>query len=173
MSGLPATIDPVVLAEKGVRLTGTLALKTLPRLAESVRSRAGEVEVDLEFTRGQGGDVRLMLGTICARVKLTCQRCLEEMDYELRSEPHLVVLRPGESEQALPPEVESLTVDKPVALSTLVEDELLLVMPMIPLHDLRHCPTRPYVESGAARDAGVGSKPNPFATLQRLKRNGR
>jgi uncharacterized protein len=168
---LPATIDPVALAEKGARLSGKLSLKGLPRLAAACRSAAGHAEVDLEFTRGEGGDVRLMIGTIRARVSLTCQRCLEEMDYELRSEPRLVLLRPGESEEELPPEVDALTVDKPIVLSTLIEDELLLVMPMIPLHDLEHCPARAFVVAGERSESATGSKPNPFAALQRLKRD--
>jgi uncharacterized protein len=168
---LPATIDPVTLAEKGAHVSGTLSLKALPRLAEVCRSTAGQVDVDLEFKRGEGGDVRLMLGTIRARVSLTCQRCLEGMDYELRSEPRLVLLRAGESEEELPPEVDALTVDKPIVLNTLIEDELLLVMPMIPLHDLEHCPARAFVAAGESREAAMGSKPNPFATLQRLKRD--
>jgi uncharacterized protein len=170
---LPATIDPVALAEKGARLTGRLSFKALPRLAEACRGQSGDVDVDLEFTRGEGGDVRLLLGTIRARVRLTCQRCLEEMDYELRSEPRLVLLRPGQAEEGLPPEVDSLTADRPIALSALVEDELLLVMPMIPLHDLEHCPARAFVATGKTRDAATESKPNPFASLQRLKRDER
>ncbi len=169
---LPSTIDPVALAEKGAHLCGTLLLKALPRLAAACRNSAGEVEVDLEFTRGEGGgDVRLMIGTIRARVSLTCQRCLEELDYELRSEPHLVLLRPGQSEDELPPEVDALTVDQPIVLSTLIEDELLLVMPMIPLHDLEHCPARAFVTAGKRADSAAGGKPNPFATLQRFKRD--
>ena len=168
---LPAAIDPIALAEKGARLSGSLSLKGLARLAAACRSPAGQVEVDLEFTRSEGGDVRLIIGTIRARVSLTCQRCLEEMDYELRSEPRLVLLRPGESEEELPPEVDALTVDRPIVLSTLIEDELLLVMPMIPLHDLEHCPARAFVSAGGRSEADTESKPNPFATLQRLKRD--
>jgi uncharacterized protein len=168
---LPAAIDPVALAEKGAHLSGRLSLKALPRLAAACRGTAGQVEIDLAFTRGEGGDVRLMIGTIRARVSLTCQRCLEEMDYELRSEPRLVLLRAGESEEELPPEVDALTVDKPIVLSTLIEDELLLVMPMIPLHDLEQCPARAFVAAGERSESARGSKQNPFATLQRMKRD--
>lgn len=171
MPGLPATIDPVLLAEKGARLTGALSFKTLPRLADSCRNPTGTVDVDLEFAREEGGNVRVMSGVLRAQAKLTCQRCLEEMDYELRSEPRVVLLRPGEPEQALAPEVDSLTVDKPVALATLVEDELLLVMPMIPLHDLEQCPARSWVESDKTETAGR-SGTNPFAALEQLKRDG-
>ncbi len=172
MSGLPTTIDPVMLADKGARLCGQISVAALPRLAESCRSRVGTVDVDLEFTRGDGGDVRLMIGHIRVRVRLTCQRCLEDMDYELSARPRVVLLRPGESDEALPPEVDSLTVDKPIALSTLVEDELLLVMPMIPLHDLAHCPARAHVTPAKAQDAAGEREPSPFAALGQLKRNG-
>jgi uncharacterized protein len=164
-------IDPVMLADKGARLCGKLAVATLPRLAETCRSHAGEVDVDLEFTRGDGGDVRLMVGSLHARVRLTCQRCLEDMDYELSARPRVVLLRPGEPDEAMPPEVDCLTVDKPIALSALVEDELLLVMPMIPLHDLEHCPARGHMAPVRAHDVAGERKPSPFAALGQLKRN--
>ena len=66
MSGqLPAQIDPIRLADEGVRFCGTLPGSEMSRLQELVlpNSRPEQVAVDLQFERtGQG--VRRMHGTI-------------------------------------------------------------------------------------------------------------
>jgi uncharacterized protein len=164
MSGLPALIDPVLLAERGARLAGRLALKGMPRLCESCVGEAGEVEVDLEFRRP--GELREMAGEVRAVIRVRCQRCLEPMELTLQTSPHLILLRPGEREDLVEAEADTLVVDKPVALGTLIEDELILALPMIPMHAPGACP------SGAEGET-TPQKRNPFAVLQNLKKTDR
>lgn len=162
---LPATINPVELAEQGARLSGTLPLKSMSRLMQACLGNGGEAQVDLHFGRAEIGNVLEMTGTVGAAVRVACQRCLEPMELELRTETRLLLLRAGEREESLSQEVDALVADRPLSLNQLVEDELLLVMPMIPLHPLARCPAREHVEA-----PGAVPKAKPLSTLGRLKR---
>jgi len=162
---LPAHIDPIQLAEKGAHLAGALALKGMPRLLQACLDDVGEIQVDLQFGRDEGGDVLELRGNIRAKVPVVCQRCLEPMTLELRTDTRLLLLRPGERVDALAQEAEALTTDRPVSLSELVEDELLLVMPMVPMHPLAVCPAKQQIKMPAATRTD-----KPLSALSRRER---
>lgn len=166
---LPATIDPIQLAERGARLTGTLPLKSMPRLAQACADVTGDIYVDLFFERGEGEQVFLLHGTLRACLHVTCQRCLEGMDLEVKAFPWLILLRPGGNRDRLDDEPDILVVDKPLLLSTLIEDELLLALPMVPTHAVNECPAGAYVKQ-ATSGAAEGKRKNPFAALNGLKK---
>jgi uncharacterized protein len=107
-----------------------------------------------------------MTGEVRARLRVRCQRCLEPMELGLAAKPALILLRPGEREDLAESEADTLVVDKPVMLSGLIEDELLLALPMFPAHAPGQCP------AGDADGARQGRK-NPFAVLQGLKKTDR
>jgi uncharacterized protein len=166
MSGLPAVIDPILLAERGATLTGTLPLKSMTRLAESVSDVDAEVEVVLDFRRTEGGNVFEMSGRLHTRLHATCQRCLQALELDVEARPRLLLLRPGDRADLAGPEADTLVVDKPLALAQLVEDELLLALPMYPAHPAGQCP---------AAIPGLKSpgKENPFSVLKGLKKTDR
>lgn len=159
---LPATFDPVQLAERGACLAGRLPLTGLPRLLKACVDNAGDVEVDLVFERGDNPNLAIVHGTVAAEVRVTCQRCLEPMRIRIVGEPRLVYLRPSEGSVPLGEDDDTIALERPVPLSEFVEDELLLAMPMIPMHELQDCPARVYTTAGQ-------HKPNPFAALQGRK----
>jgi uncharacterized protein len=163
LGSLPALVDPILLAERGERLTGTLPLKLMPRLMQACVDNEAEVQVDLGFMRGLGSDLCEMQGRLTTQIHVTCQRCLEPMELELEVRPELVFARPGERHEPLSEEAaEIIEVDKPISLAEIVEDELLLALPMVPLHALEHCPAREYA-------ATWRGKTNPFAVLKGRK----
>jgi uncharacterized protein len=162
LGSLPALVDPILLAERGERLTGTLPLKLMPRLKQACVDDEAEVQVDLGFVRGLGSDLCEMQGRLTTQVHVTCQRCLEPMELELETRPELVFARPGGREPLSEEAAEIIEVDKPISLAELVEEELLLALPMIPLHALEHCPAREYA-------ATWRGKTNPFAVLKGRK----
>jgi DUF177 domain-containing protein len=159
---LPATFDPFQLAERGARLTGRMPLKGLARLARLCVDDAGEAQVDIVFERGDNPNLAILHGTVTAEVRVTCQRCLEPMTVTIVGESRLVYLRPGEESAAPGGDDETIELERPVQMSELVEDELLLAMPMIPMHELQDCPARAYA-------AAAQGKPNPFAALRGRK----
>lgn len=169
---LPVIIDPIQLAERGARLTGTLPLKCMARLAQHCLDGSGDVFVDLAFERGVGETVFLMHGTLRVRLITGCQRCLEGMEVNLEASPSLVLLRSGAAQELSSDDADTLVADKPVSLISLVEDELLLVLPMVPMHELSQCPAKEYVTEKAGTDIRdiKGEKKNPFAVLSGLKK---
>lgn len=169
MSGrLPREIDPIRLADEGVRLQGELAGGSMTRLREAFPGgqTAQPVAVDLRFGRTTHGE-RLMRGVIETAVEATCQRCLGRVRIALTARPTTVLLRPGEVPVTAAEETEALVVEGVLDLNELVEDELLLAMPMFPMHGEGEC-TAP----GAVAPArpGKGERPNPFVVLQDLKK---
>ena len=152
---LPATIDPIQLAERGARLTGTLPLKGMSRLAQNCLDDSGEVFIDLAFERGEGEKVLLMHGTLHVTLHVKCQRCLEAMDLALEASPWFILARSEKRQDMLG--------DEP---------DVLVALPMVPMHELNQCPARDYVSAGT----DSGSKQveeegkSPFSVLSRLKK---
>jgi uncharacterized protein len=165
LGGLSATVDPILLADSGERLSGRVPIQSMARLKAQLLDEAGEVDIDLVFERSEGANLRRMRGRLVAHVALTCQRCLEAMSLDVVARPDTILLREGEPDPGLPPEADVLTVGAaPVSISELIEEELLLALPMVPMHVLAECPARKYIGAADAEE-----KSHPFAALARRK----
>lgn len=164
MSGLPVDIDPIKLAERGSHLTGTLPLRGMPRLTEFCLDDRGEVEVDLEFGRREQDNRPGMTGRLSTRLRVTCPRCLESVELRLEANPDVVLLKSDEGVLDEPDGPDSMVIGQTVELNHLVEDELLLALPMSPAHPEGRCPT-----GSANGPADQGKRINPFAVLEALK----
>lgn len=162
--GLPAVIDPLRLADEGAELHGALGLGDMPRLLELCADDSGTASVDLYFERGAQG-LRQMHGTVRAEVPVVCQRCLMPFRQAISAETWQVLLKPGEPSAVVADDADALVVTKPLPLSEIIEDELLLAMPMIPRHAPGQCRTNTAESASAIRET------NPFAALHRLKRD--
>jgi len=158
---LPVQIDPIRLADEGIRLQGELSDSDMPRLRtfSAPGSRPAAVTVDLQFERAAQG-VRRMQGTIHVCVEMLCQRCLKPLAVEVTARPFLTLLQSNVAED----DGEALQVTAPIRLRELVEDELILVMPMFPVHAGAECASLPK----AAVVPVTEGKENPFAVLQKL-----
>ena len=101
----------------------------------------------------------------------TCQRCLGEVSTYLEFDRSYRFVADEVTAEAEDDECEEdlLAISREFNLSELIEDELLMALPQVPMHDV--CPVQPKM---AAIDAefealGVEGKPNPFAALAALK----
>jgi len=159
---LPVQIDPIRLADEGVRLQGELSDSDMPRLRKfsAPGSWPAVVAVDLQFERAAQG-VRRLRGSIHVCVQMVCQRCLKPLAVEVTARPFLTLLQ---SDMAAD-DGEALQVTAPIRLRELVEDELLLAMPMIPVHAEAECTS--LTKAGAV--PVTAGKENPFAVLHELK----
>ncbi|MBI5611843.1 MAG: DUF177 domain-containing protein [Gammaproteobacteria bacterium] len=161
---LPAIIDPLRLADEGARLCGELTLKGMPRLAGLCADVRGTASIDWQFERSAQG-LRQMHGPVRATVRVICQRCLQPFTLALSADIRLVLLNPGVT--GAHDEADVLEA-KPWPLSELVENELLLAMPMIPMHAPGECQTR---APGASSETGRSDRRHPFAALGKLKQH--
>lgn len=171
MSGaLPPFLDLTQATRLDLRLTGSLAVKSLPRLVSALAADSGIASVELQAAPEVGGRI-VVTGRIHAPLVMTCQRCLESVTLEVEAEPKLAWVRNDADMEALPPEYDPLlSADGHVAVAGLVEDELLLALPLAPRHADGACRE---IRKPAARSAPATeeeNRKNPFADLAKLKR---
>ncbi len=169
---LPVHVDPIRMAETGRILEGTMALSRMDRLAEALIFKPeGDASVRLEFGVDEQG-IRNLLLRIKTELVLECQRCLEPMSFPIDTQMQLAMVTSQGEAEMLPSDYEPLLVgDEPLYLQDLVEDELLLSLPIVPRHPTDECPA-----GGAAQRSGdempqqdEKPKDNPFAKLADLK----
>lgn len=155
-------ISPLQLAEKQERLKGSVAVSALRRLTEILYSDDGNVDFDLRFDKDDQGHI-IIKGEFAVTLNLRCQRCMQAMNLAIGNSISLVVLNPGD-EQDLSDYYEPLTlVDNQIALETLLEEEILLAMPIAPVHERNNCKGSELMDKYKARTE------SPFAVLKDLK----
>ncbi len=170
---LPHYIDPQRLAEQQAELAGSYPLAALDRLVSSLHSATGEVTFQLSF--GMSGDRAVVTGQVATRLPLTCQRCLRPVSWSVNRDISLGVILNPDQVADLPDCYEPLVVapDGTVALRDIVEDELILELPVVAFHPLAVCPARDQVSNYGPGETEaleeLDQRPNPFAVLQGLK----
>lgn len=175
---LPVHIDPFRMAETRRLLEGKYALNDMTRLGESLQDTEGEVSVSLEFGIDNEG-IRFIRGRVQAEVSLICQRCLEVMRYPIDSEFVLGLVRSMAEAEALPSHYEPLVVDdEPQYLRDIIEDELLLALPIVAMHEQDACraelnlgTTKQSEKAQEEKDTGAVASDSPFAVLADLKKD--
>jgi uncharacterized protein len=142
------------------------------RLAQDTFGAPGDVNWTAQATIRPvtGGAPELWLQLSCrAAAELTCQRCLQPVKLDLQAERAIRFV----SDEAEAERLDELSDDDVLAqpgggldLRQLVEDELILALPLVPRHDT--CPQPLPMASSAAADEV--ERPNPFQALAALKR---
>lgn len=170
-NALPEFVDPMRLAETRQTLKGQVAVAAMPRLMAALAmppSVQSEVDVDLAFSvDGQG--VRRVLGSLHAELDAICQRCLQPMTLPLHVDIALGIVRALDEAEQLPDEYEPLvlaSVTEGQSLAAIIEDELLLALPVASLHEEGQCPIRSgALDKVVAEDLPPEGKRRPFAVL--------
>ena len=166
LTKLPTFIDPEQLALAHAHLQGSLPLAQMQRLRENLYDLDGHVFIDWRFFLDDQKRPNLS-GRVEAQLALQCQRCLACMHWPVAIQMALVLLLPGQSEDSVPSthEVFILT-QTPIALDTLIEEELILALPIVPKHD--ECLMNDYQIT--EDDAELKRQENPFQILKKLKK---
>ncbi|MCA0177922.1 MAG: DUF177 domain-containing protein [Proteobacteria bacterium] len=165
----PLKLDVQALAEQGGSLAGAWPLAELPRLADSVlQGTPVNWRLQGELRQLPGGAPEIWLGLAAeTEVALTCQRCLEPVSEHLAVDRWLRFVAGGEeAAAALDAEMEDdvLALRPRMNARELVEDELLLALPLVPRHAV--CPQS--LPAGA--DTAAPATQRPFEALASLKR---
>lgn len=158
----PVFFKPLLLAEQMGRLDGQLELTNMKRLGEIIYEDSGTIKYHLQLGRDELGFPYIM-GNLEVPLKLVCQRCLNPFDLRLCNEINIGLALSDEEIERLPGHYEPmlLTTDE-VSLLSLIEDEVLLSIPMVPVHDGASCDAADLID-------GIGPvKENPFAVLKDL-----
>lgn len=158
----------MVAARRGVE--GRLPLSALARLEGSLLDTEGDVRFALDFDRDQF-QVPYVELRIDAELPLECQRSMERFLLPVQIVQRLGLIRDEADEAALPPGYEPLLVPDDGELRTieLVEDELILAVPVVPVKPGTEAVERDWPATQAEQDEFSKSSANPFAALSALK----
>lgn len=136
---LPHSIEPLHLTDMGATLQGELAINALPRLAALLYDPQGQVAFSLKFGKDSQG-LRSICGKIHTLLILECQRCLQPVTYNVDLDVKLSPMLTEKGINSLPDDYEPLLVtEEPILLADIIEDELLLNLPLVPKHEEGDC----------------------------------
>ena len=112
---------------------GSLPVAELPRLVEALAKDAGDIAYHLDFEQGQLGDPELHV-RLAARLVLECQRTLQPFAWPVEVDTRLGLLAREEDAAALPEQCEPLLLEHgALQPRAVIEDELLLALPLVPV----------------------------------------
>lgn len=162
---VPEVLDAwrMVAARRGVE--GRLPLSSLTRLEGSLLDTEGEVRFALDFDR-DALQVPYVELRIDAQLPLECQRSMERFLLPVQIVQRLGLIRDEADEAALPPGYEPLLVpeDGQLRAIDLVEDELILAVPVVPVKPGSEAVERDWPATQIEQE-----RVNPFAALSALK----
>lgn len=166
---LPLTIDPIKAAQKRLDYTGVYLAKNAGRLSESVEYVNSDIHCSLSFGYDEQ---KLCVIAVDADVEVTliCQRCQQPFVSRIHVENKFSPVKSDAQIEALPEYYEPAMLNEfgEVDILALVEDEIILSLPIAPVHDSKHCEVSE-AELVFGEIPTEEGKPNPFAILASLK----
>ncbi len=171
----PSHLDVVTFARDGASLEGQSPLSALPRLLDE--QVAGDLQAEQVVWRLQGRlepqsggadqiwlDVQASVG-----LPMQCQRCLSPVLETVEAERSFRFVADEATAAALDDEAEEdiLVISRDFDALALVEDELILSLPLVSLHEV--CPKVMPMSAVDPEFESESVKPNPFGVLAGLK----
>jgi uncharacterized protein len=162
-------IDSLDFARNGQKISGAVPVAGLPRLLDVLESTHGVLSYTVQGVVDKQ-DTPALDVSIAGSCQLRCQRCLKGLDYAVKLDTRLL-LRDQASLDALDDDVaggeeefDSILADAHLDVLDMLEEEILLSLPIAPKHELGACQA---TDGENARE----EKQHPFAVLAKLKRN--
>ncbi len=168
-------LDVRTLCREGDRLQGEWPLARMPRLGSSLEGAPPAGAAVAWSAQGEsrpvtGGEPQLWLHLVAhAEVQLQCQRCLQPLRHALAVDRRFLFVRSEADAERLDEELEDDVMVLPVRLDLpeVLEDELILALPLVPRHE-GACPQPlPLLVPDAVPEE---ERANPFAALAALRR---
>ncbi|NOT67616.1 MAG: hypothetical protein HOP04_04675 [Methylophilaceae bacterium] len=162
-SDISTTINSIEFAQKALEIHDTIRVSQLSRLQDLLESTDDVLTCQVIGRVAQENHSELNL-KVHGLLSLTCQRCLEPFEFVLNIDT-IYSLVPNE--EAIPPaededdEKEYLVADANMRVLDLIEDEILLALPLAPKHPIEKC--------SASDEFNELKKPSPFAVLANFK----
>jgi uncharacterized protein len=161
-------LDVDRLAEAEADIDFAVPLAELSRLRAQLASVAGEVHGRVHFRRMAGIAVAEL--TLSGTARLVCQRCLEAMDVGVEAEVQVGLIAAEADADRVPAELEPvLAAEGRISVGELVEEELLLTLPIVPLHSQAEGGSCAVAQAATAAGSARGEEvQRPFAQLAEL-----
>lgn len=157
-------IDGLDFARNARVLHGKIKVASLVRVQDHLAGK--EVELEYSVAGGLNADGKPVLHVLITGIlPLQCQRCLGRMDYTLDLDSKLVLVESDRHLAAVEDEWEavgdSIVGGPDLDVLALLEDEIILGLPISPRHSAGEC--------NLLTDAETDKSPNAFAVLNTLK----
>ena len=167
---LPSIIDPRKLAQQQALYEGHVGADQLTRFAQAVVAIESDLQARVEFDLNPSRKP-CVSGSINVRAAVPCQRCLEPVVIEVAAEFAVEVVWNEEQAAAIIKLADSWIVpERQANLVELLEDELLLALPVVSYHPQGQCKDdlRGLIEPA---EEEITANDNPFAVLESLKKH--
>ncbi|MEW9798695.1 23S rRNA accumulation protein YceD [Alteromonas sp. CYL-A6] len=170
---LPHSVDPIKSAVKRSDYRGVIATSDMERLSGAVVSCEDWVDAEVQFEKDAQG-LTVFHGHLDTQVTVLCQRCNGELTLPLHAEFCFSPVQ-GQAQfehESIPDAYDPVEVDDHgmINLLQLFEDELILSLPLVPLHAEEACAVS-QDEMQFGKIEPEQERPNPFAVLKELKRD--
>ncbi len=166
---LPVSLDLNAAVRRAWQMQGELLLSDLDRIpAELISSKEVSVKYEILFRHSQ-----TVLGEAIIRIEamleLICQRSLETFDFLLQTNKVIGFISEIEDEEKLEDGVSpSWAKDMQVDPKALLEDEILLLIPVVPIKPGAELNSQ-YLTDRDDNEPESEETQNPFAALEQLK----
>ncbi len=167
-------LDIRAFGRSGGTLAGRAPLSAFARVADDCHGSVVNVEVSWsargQLRRDEAGQAQVWLHLQAnAEVPLTCQRCLDIAHIALAVDQQFRFVADEETaaEQDDEAAEDLLVLGADLNLHELIEDELVLAMPLIAHHEV--CPKPPTLSVQDAQFDVPVDKPSPFAALAAIR----
>lgn len=153
-------IDSLAFAREARHLVGELAVSDLPRLADVLADNIGQLSCRLSGGRNEEGKLFLLL-EVAGELCLKCQRCLDPLVLPLAIKSTILLVPPGApwpDEGLADDAADAIEALVEQSVASLIEEEVLLALPVVPRHESCALP---------AGSTGDSLAVSPFATLTR------
>ena len=171
----PPQLDVKHAAQSSLQLTGHDLLLKYERLMQEVHGLGGENALNwsakVELRANLAGDeVAWLRLTVATTLPLVCQRCMGPVDVvvQIDREFRFVESEAVAEQQDDESEEDVLVISREFDLGGLIEDEVLMDLPLVPRHDT--CPVAVKLATADADFEDISEKPNLFAALAQLKK---
>ena len=165
---LPPQLDVWRMVTNQRRFEGSVALAQLPRLASVLVDTDGECRYVLEFYRDPL-KIDVMHMQLSVSLPLLCQRTLERYLHKVEIDQRVGLISDESQEASMLDGMEAVLIEGNGEVSPiqLIEDELLLAVPLVPINPNASELDPKWVQQEVIEE----KKPNPFAALAALKDN--
>ena len=146
-------------------LRGKIPIAMLQRLSDYLHSADGVIDYELRGSVDNEGKSLLHL-EIKGKLYLKCQRCLEELEHDLDLVSDFLLV---DNEKKFPKiteeneEIDCILAETEMDVLSLLEEEIILKLPISPRHETAACSVSNHV--------GAGSVQSVFAPLAALKKS--
>jgi uncharacterized protein len=104
----------------------------------------GDIYLRLEFGKGELGSTKVN-GLVSTEVCTICQNCMQQFWRKISCDVALQIISDESKLERLDENEDAIVApDKVISVAELIEDELILAMPMIPRHEEGQCPESDY-----------------------------